>query len=74
MKLWQVHWRNRKNGYQSGFGYVKANTPDEAYDITRAKLQKGCEVTAVYEASESMIVPQSLTLNFVNKSEYTLFG
>ena len=72
--IWQVYWRNRQNGYYSAFGYVKAKTADEAYDITTAKLQKGCEVTAVYEASENMITPQSLTLNFTNAAEYTLFG
>ena len=73
MNIWQVYWRNRQVGYYSGFCYVKANTADEAYDITKAKLQKGCEVTAVYEASENMITPQSITLNFSNTSEYTLF-
>jgi hypothetical protein len=73
MNIWQVYWRNRHGGYYSGFGYVKANTADEAYDITKAKLQKGCEVTAVYKASENWITPQSITLNFVNTSEYT-FG
>jgi len=74
MNIWQVYWRNRQNGYYSAFGYVKANTADEAYDITKAKLQKGCEVKAVYEASENMITPQSMTLNFANTSEYTLLG
>lgn len=74
MKIWQVCWRSRQNGYQSAFGYVKARSADEAYDITKAKLQKGFEVTAVYEATENMITPQSLTLNFANTAEYTLFG
>ncbi len=74
MNIWQVYWRNRQSGYYSGVGYVKANNAYEAYGIAKAKLQKGCEVTAVYEASENMITPQSMTLNFANTSEYTLLG
>ena len=72
MNIWQVYWRNRHGGYYSEFGYVKANTADEAYDIAKAKLQKECEVTAVYEASENWITPYSITLNFANTWEYIL--
>ena len=73
MKIWQVYWRNRQVSKNAVVGYVKANSRNEAYEIAKEKLQKECEITAVYEASESWITPQSLTINFMNIEEYTLF-
>lgn len=73
MKIWQVYFRNREISNNAVAGYVKANSREEAYEITQSKLRKGGEVTAVYEASENWITPQSLTINFRNTAEYTLF-
>lgn len=75
MKIWQAYWRDRGTGKRvPAPGYVRAESRDEAYDIVKSMLHEGYEVTAVYEASENWITPQSLTLNFPNESEYTLFG
>ena len=71
MKIWQVYWRdNSRNVYH---GYVKATSRNDAYDITQGKLQRGYHVTAVYEAHEHQITPQSLTINFTNAADYNLF-
>lgn len=71
-KIFQVYWRHKENR-DTHFGYVKAVSADHAYDIAMAKLQKGYIVTAVYPASENMITPQALTVNFINTSTYDLF-
>lgn len=73
MKLWQVYWRDRRTGLDPVHGYVRAESRDEAYDIAMSMLQEGYEVTAVYEATENQITPQSLTVNFVNDTDYDLF-
>lgn len=71
MKIWQVYWRDEnRNTY---CGYVKASGRNAAYDITQGMLRKGCRITAVYEASENWITPQSLTINFTNTTDYVLF-
>lgn len=72
MKIWQVYWRHKKTR-EVNHGYVKAENENQAYNITMGKLQRGWTVTAVYPATENMITPQSLTLNFINTTDYTLF-
>ena len=72
MKIYQVYWRN-KTTREVNHGYVKAESEKQAYDITMGKLQKGWSVSAVYPATENQITPQSLTLNFINATDYTLF-
>lgn len=72
MKIYQVYWMNKETRARH-FGYCKADSHDEARNVVQEKLQPGCIVTHVYEASENWITPQSLTINFPNTSEYT-FG
>ena len=71
--IYIAYWRNKADRI-AHHGYDKANTHDEAYDLVQGKLQKGCRVEAVYEASESDITPQSITINFPNTTDYTRFG
>lgn len=70
--LYQAYWRNRWNRILCN-GYVKAANIDEAYDIMIEKLQEGYDVTAIYEAKEHQITPQSICVNFANTADYELF-
>ena len=70
MRIWQVYWRDRRTGLDPAHGYVKAESRDDAYDIAKSMLREGYEVTAVYEATENWITPQSLTMNFRNNTDY----
>ena len=72
MKIWQVYWRNKKTR-EVNHGYVKAETENKAFDIASGKLQRGWYVTAVYPASENMITPSQLCMNFTNPAQYELF-
>lgn len=72
MKIYEVYWMNKETR-ERHHGYCKANSHDNAFDIVQSRLQPGYIVTHVYEASESRITPQSLTINFPNTSEYTTF-
>ena len=68
--IYQVYWRGQDRiGYN---GYVKAESREEAYDITKRSLQAGTEITAVYE-SDAGLTAQSLCLNF-KAPENRLYG
>lgn len=69
--IYNVYWKDENMNRHNGF--CKARSRDEAYDITAKLLQKGCVITAVYEANENSITPQSLTINFANTTDYDLF-
>lgn len=72
MKIFLAYWKDEsRNTYH---GFVKAENRYEAKKIVDNCLDKGWYVTAIYKADESCITPQSLTVNFLNTSEYKLFG
>ena len=52
---------------------MKACSESDARRITEENLDSAYEVTEVMEAAEHMITPQSITINFRNTSEYTIF-
>ena len=66
---WKDPWTKRP--YQ---GFVKAKDADEARKIMWENLMAGCELTHIDPADESLITPQSLTINFPNMTDYELFG
>lgn len=66
---WKDPWR--KWPHQ---GFVKAKDADEARKIMCENLMAGCELTQIDPADESLITPQSLTINFPNLTDYELFG
>jgi hypothetical protein len=70
--IYIAYWRHNEERI-SHHGFVIANSRDEAYDIVMSKLQKGYQVTHIYNASENQITPQSLTINFPNTTDYHLF-
>jgi hypothetical protein len=70
--LYIVYWRHKEPPRLSHWAYVKADNADMAFDIAETKLQKGCQITAVYTA-HSQPTPQNICLNF-EPSEITLFG
>lgn len=68
--FWLVIWRHKCYRVRH-YGYVKADSANEAFDIAAAMLQNEYQITAVYKAGEP--TPQSLCLNFT-PPEYTLSG
>lgn len=70
--IFKVFWENGNHNRHSGF--VNAKNRYEAQEITEHMLQAGYVVTDVHNASLDSVTPQSITLNFPNKSEYTMFG
>lgn len=69
--IYFVSWKGL--GGNKANGFVKADSLEDAYSITMKALQNGCCVTEVCPAYESMITPQSLTINFPNETEYGSF-
>ena len=67
--IFVCYWRN-KYSRQRCHGYIEASDSNKAYDILRSKLSSDCEISAIYEAAEHQITPQSLCINFVNHSDY----
>lgn len=55
-------------------GFLKAKDETEARSILKTLLKPGCVIKRITEAFEHQITPQSLTLNFANTTDYTLFG
>lgn len=70
--LYIVYWRHKEPPRMSHWAYVKADNANMAFDITAAKLQKDCQITAVYTA-HTQPTSQNLCLNF-ELPEITLFG
>lgn len=71
--LYMCCWMNEEKTMQA-HGFVKAKSPERAKQIMLENLQKGYEVTEIVPAYECWITPQSLTVNFANMTEYSLFG
>ena len=69
--IYFVSWKGLFGNMANGF--VKADSLEDAYSITMKALRDGCCVTEVCTAHESMITPQSLTINFTNETEYGSF-
>ena len=55
-------------------GFLKAKDETEARSILKTLLKPECVIKRITEAFEHQITPQSLTLNFANTADYTLFG
>lgn len=70
-ELFLVFWKTKESNVY--FGFVQAESKDNARIIALSHLQDGCTVTAVYKAFYDMITPQSITLNFTNNTDYHLF-
>jgi len=68
--LYIAYWRTRER--KVVWGYVKAKSHKEAYEIVTKSLQSGCYVTHVYEAHTDP-TPQNLCINFEPDQPY-LFG
>ena len=54
-------------------GFVKAGNEKEAESIMREKLLPECELGKIREEKEHRLTPQSITINFENAAQYTLF-
>ena len=70
--IFKVYWENGKG--ERHMGFVNAQNRYKAQKITEDRLQEGYVVTGVYNGTLDQVTPQSITLNFPNKSEYTAFG
>lgn len=68
---YEVYWK----AYDTYFhGYVRAGSEKSAREIARKHLFSDAKIEGAYRVDESRITPQSVTLNFANTNEYTLFG
>ena len=74
--LFMCYWRSETEGRSSKrvCGFIRAENLDAAREEMQRSLQEGCEVSEVIPAKEHWITPQSLTVNFANTAEYSLFG
>lgn len=73
---WNVYAYNKVGVKLTSFqfgGYVEADTLSEATEITKEHLGKDAELVDVCRAYTKP-TPQSITINFQNTSQYTLFG
>lgn len=75
MKIFRVYWREKTAPKEKldYWGFVKAESEEDALRITNGMLDDQHEATEAHEAAEHMITPRSITLNFENKAEY-MFG
>lgn len=71
MALYHVSWRTEGGAIYHGF--VRAYNMEYAYDVAKANLNKSCYILSISDAYESMITPQSLTINFRNDTDYHSF-
>lgn len=73
--IYRAYWKMKTSPeYVPGhFGYVKACSESDARRIVQENLDSAYEVIEITEAAEHMITPQSITINFRNTSEYTIF-
>jgi len=73
--IYRAYWKKKTSPeYVAGHcGYVKACSKSDARRIVEENLDSAYEVTEVIEAAEHMITPQSITINFRNTSEYSIF-
>jgi len=73
---WNVNAYNKVGVKLTSFqlgGYVEADTLSEATEIAKEHLSKDAELIDVCPAHTEP-TPQSITINFQNTSQYTLFG
>lgn len=71
MKLYRATWSYAKI---ARYGFIKAENEEQALEILISKTQEftyGHRI--IGEASEHMITPQSLCINFPNTVDYFLF-
>ncbi len=74
MKIFRVYWREKTAPKEKldYWGFVKAESEEDALRITNSMLDDQHEATEAHEAAEHMITPRSITLNFENKAEYLI--
>ena len=74
MKMIFKVFYQKANEKREHMAFVNAGNRYDAQRIAEGLLNKECIVTNVVYGAMHQITPQSLTLNFPNTSEYTLFG
>lgn len=74
--LFMCYWRSgaERRSSKQACGFIRAENLDAAREEMQRSLQEGYEVTEVIPAKEHWITPQSLTVNFANMADYSLFG
>lgn len=63
--MYQVYWQDRQRNVYSG--YVKARTPDEAYNFAQRIIGRA-QVTSVYKVPNGFRDPFVACLNFGNRT------
>lgn len=69
--IWLVSWITPSG--ERARGFVEADSREKAMRVARRSLKPECRLGGCTEAALHQITPQSITINFPNTSEYTIF-